>query len=100
MTIRRDTMPCLCGARAHWDAEASKVRYFASFEGRDEWVEITGEEFSRLTQHYAQDAIDFAVDAIASTLERVNSAMEEFMTFRKAMEAMMPRPKASEDKEN
>jgi hypothetical protein len=91
VTSRRDTMPRLCGASAHWDAEGSKVRYFAIFDGDDECVEVTGEEFSRLTQHYAQDAIDFAVDSIATTLERVNAAMEEFMTFRKAMEGMMPR---------
>ena len=91
MTARRDAMPCLVSARAHWDAEAGKVCYFAGFEGGDEWVEVTGEEFSRLTQHYAQDAIDFACDAIATTLEHVNNAMEEFMTLRKAMESMMPR---------
>lgn len=100
MTARREAMPCLNNAAAHWDAEAVKVRYFASFEGSDEWVEITGEEFSQLTQLYAQQAIDVICDAVGSTLDRVNAAMEEFAIFRKAMEAMLPRQHAPEDKEN
>jgi hypothetical protein len=93
-------MPRLCGASAHWDAEAGKVCYFAGFEGSDEWIEVTGEEFAQLTRLYTQEAIDFACDAIGSTVERVNAAMEEFSIFRKAMEAMMPRQRSPEDKEN
>lgn len=96
MTALRDTLPCLVGASAHWDAEGNKVRYFAMFDGGKEWVEVTGDEFSRLTQHYAQDAIDYAVESITSTLEKLNSAMDEFSTFRNAMEGMMPRRSAPE----
>lgn len=100
MTARREGMPSLNGTSAHWDAEASKVRYFANFEGTDDWVEITGEDFSHLSRHYVRETVDFICDAIASTVERVNSAMEEFMVFRKAMEAMMPKKPSPEDKEN
>jgi hypothetical protein len=108
MTARRESMPCLSGARAHWDAEAQRVRYFASFEGapddaddaENEWIEIPAEDFARLTNLYAQEAIDYICHAVTSTLEHVNSAMEEFMVFRKAMEAMMPRQSAPEDKGN
>jgi hypothetical protein len=101
MTQRRDSMPCLNGTSAHWDAEAGKVRYYASFDGSDEWIEVPGEDFARLTHLHAQEAIDVICDAITSTLDRVNTAMEEFMVFRKVLEAMMPRPaSAPEDKEN
>lgn len=108
MTARRESMPCLNGAEARWDAEASKVRYYARFEGADEksdeasdeWIEVPPEDFARLTHLYAQETIDYVCHAISSTLDRVNVAMEEFMVFRKAMEAMMPRQRAPEDKEN
>jgi hypothetical protein len=100
MTQRRETMPCLNGASAHWDAEASQVRYYANFDGSDEWVEVPGEDFARLTQHYTQEAIELVCHAVTSTLDRVNTAMEEFMVFRKAMEAMMPRQSTPEGREN
>lgn len=100
MTQRRDSMPYVNGTSAHWDAEASKVRYFASFDSTDDWIEITGEDFSHLSRHFAQGTIDVICDAVASTLEHVNAAMEEFMIFRKAMEAMMPKKVSPEDKEN
>jgi hypothetical protein len=100
VTARFDSMPFLSAARAHWDAEGRRVRYLASFDGTDEWIEISGEDFSRLTQFYAQEAIDVICDSIASTLDRVNAAMEEFTIFRKAMEAMIPRQGTPEGKEN
>lgn len=100
MTARRDSMPSLNGASAHWDAEADKVRFYANFDGSDEWIEIPGEDFTRLTQLHAQEAIEVICGAITSTLDRVNTAMEEFMIFRKAMEAMMPRHSTPEGKEN
>jgi hypothetical protein len=107
VTARREVLPRLTNATAHWDAEAARVRYFANFNDSDEWIEVTGEEFSQLTRLYAQQAIDVIsmragsiCAAVGSTLERVNAAMEEFAIFRKAMEAMMPKKAAPEDKEN
>jgi hypothetical protein len=100
MTARRESMPTLSGARAHWDTEAQRVRYFASFEGaneEDEWIEVPADDFARLTHLYAQETVDHICYAITSTLERVNNAMEEFLVFRKAMEAMMPRPSPAEE---
>ncbi len=95
MTQRREAMPCLSGASAHWDAGGGKVRYFANFEGTDEWIEVPGEDFSRLTQLFAQMTIDVICDAITSTLDRVNAATEEFVTFRKAVEEMYERQRAT-----
>jgi hypothetical protein len=91
-------MPLLSGTAAHWDAEASKIRYYANFDGTDEWVEVSGEDFSHLSRHFAREAVDVICDAVSSTIERLNAAMEEF--FRKAMEALMPRPAPPEEREN
>ena len=102
MTARCETMPCLVDARAHWDAEASRVRYFASFDGSDEWVEVPGEDFARLVQLYSQEAIDAICNAITETLDNVKSTLSEFMAFRQEMEklAQMTRPSAPEGTEN
>ncbi len=103
MTARRETMACLSAADARWDAEAGKVRYFACFEGTEEWIEVPGEDFDRLTRLLAQEAIGFVCDSVSTTLDRVNGAMEKFMDLRKTMEAMMPKPTSApppEDKEN
>ena len=102
MTARQESMPLLCAACARWDAEASRVRYFASFEGAtdDEWVEVPAEDFERLTRLYAQEAVDYACDAVATTLEHVNLAMQELAVFRRILEEMAPRVPHSEDREN
>lgn len=100
MTARRESMPLLNGTAAHWDADATKVRYYANFDGSDDWVEITGEDFSHLSRHFARETVDVICDAVSSTIERLNAAMEEFAIFRKAMEALMPRPVPGQEREN
>lgn len=88
MTARRESMPSLAAAAARWDAEAGKVRYYACFDGTDEWIEVTGEDFDRLTRLFAQEAIDVVCEAITSTLERVKDTLEEFSSFREQMEKL------------
>lgn len=102
MTARQESMPCLNGARAQWDAEAERVRYYANFDGTDEWVEIPGEDFSRLVKLYSQEAIDAICNAITGTLDNVKATLAEFMSFRQEMEklAQMTRPSAPEGTEN
>ena len=102
MTARVESMPCLNGARARWDADKSQVRYYANFEGTDEWVEILGEEFDRLVKLYAQEAIDAISDAVMGTLESVRATLADFTAFRQEMEKLsqMTRPPAPEGAEN
>jgi hypothetical protein len=101
MTARQESMPCLNGSRAQWDAETERVRYFANFDGTDEWIEIPGED-SRLVQLYSQEAIDAICNAITGTLDNVKATLAEFMTFRQEMEKLsqMTRPSAPEGTEN
>src|SRR5262245_42065083 len=100
MTQRRVSMPLLNDVSAHWDAEQCKVCYYANFDGTDEWVEITGEDFSLLSLHYARETADIICDAVSATIDRLNEAMEEFAIFRRALEAIMPRPPSPGEKEN
>lgn len=102
MTARQESMPCLNGARARWDEEANKVRYYANFEGTDDWVEIPGEDFSRLVQLYSQESIDAICNAITGTLDNVKATLAEFTAFRQEMEKLsqMTRPSAPEGTEN
>jgi hypothetical protein len=88
VTVRRASMPSLSAADARWDAEAGKVCYFACFEGTDEWIEISAEDFDRLTRLFAQEAIDVVCEAISSTLEHVKDTLEEFSSFREQMEKL------------
>ena len=102
MTARQESMPCLNGARARWDTEADKVRYYANFDGTDDWIEIPGEDFSRLVQLYSQEAIDAICNTITGTLDNVRATLAEFTAFRQEMEkfAQMTRPSAPEGTEN
>lgn len=102
MTARQESMPCLNGARARWDEGASKVRYYANFEGTDDWVEIPGEDFSRLVQLYSQESIDAICNAITGTLDNVKATLAEFTAFRQEMEKLsrMTQPPAPEGTEN
>ena len=102
MTARVESMPCLNGAKARWDAETQRVRYFANFEGTDEWIEVMGEEFDRLLKLYAQEAIDGISDAIMGTLENVRAVLTDFTAIRQEMEKLsqMTRPPAPEGAEN
>ena len=103
MTQRRDSMPCLSAASARWDAEAEKIRYFASFDGSEEWIEVSGKDFSRLTRIHAREALDVICDTIASTLDRVNEVLGELTTFRKTMEELYMQqksPSSDEAQEN
>jgi len=100
VTTRSEALPCLNGTEARWDADGGRVRYYARFDGTDEWVEVSGEDFSHLSRHFARETVDVICDAVSSTIERLNAAMEEFAIFRKAMEALMPRPAPPEEREN
>ena len=88
MTARRESMPCLIDARAHWDAEASCVRYYANFEGTDEWIEVPGEDFTRLVQLYSQEAINGICHSITSTLDNVQATLADFSAFREGLEKL------------
>ena len=88
MTARRESMPCLSDARAHWDVETGKVRYYAAFEGSEEWIEVPGEDFSRLVQLYSQEAINAICHSITSTLENVQSTLADFSAFREGLEKL------------
>ena len=88
MTARQESMPCLNGARARWDEEAHKVRYYANFEGTDEWIEVPGEDFTRLVQLYSQEAINGICHSITSTLENVQATLAEFSAFRDGLEKL------------
>lgn len=100
MTLRRESMPTLVCARAHWDPDASKVRYYAQFESSDEWIEVTGEDFDRLTRLFAQEAIDMCCCAITETLDDVRSTLGEFSAFREGLEKLSDMTKARESKED
>lgn len=102
MTARQESLPCLNGARARWDADAGRVRYFANFEGTDDWSEVPGEDFSRLVQLYSQEAIDAICNAITGTLDDARATLAQFMAFRQEMEKLsqMTRPPAPEGAEN
>lgn len=81
----------LVAASARWDASASKVRYYAAFEGAgedDEWIEVPAEDFDRLTRLFAQESIDVICHEIASTLENVKSTLGEFTAFREGLEKL------------
>lgn len=88
MTARRESMPCLSDARAHWDADAHIVRYYAAFEGSEEWIEVPGEDFSRLVQLYSQEAINAICHSITSTLDNVQSTLADFSAFREGLEKL------------
>lgn len=91
MTARQESMPCLIQAMARWDADASKVRYFASFEGANEeqtWVEVPAEDFDRLTRLFAQEAIDGVCHQIYETMDQVKSTLEDFTAFREGLEKL------------
>ncbi len=88
MTQRSESLPQLSDVRATWDAEAGKVRYSACFEGTDDWIEIPGEDFERLTRLFAQESIDFICDSIVTTLDRVKATLDDFGTFRDQMEKL------------
>lgn len=88
MTARQESMPCLNGARAQWDAEADRVRYYANFDGTDEWIEVPGEDFSRLVQLYSQEAINAICHSITSTLDNVQTTLAEFTAFREGLEKL------------
>lgn len=94
MTARRESMPCLTDARAHWDADASKVRYYASFEGSDEWIEVAGEDFDRLTRLFAQEAIDTICNEVTSTLDHLKATLADFSAFREGLEKLSDMTKA------
>lgn len=89
MTIRSESMPCLADVVARWDAEARKVRYYASFEGADEsdhWVEVPAEDFTRLTHLFTREAIEAACHQIYETLEHVKVVLTDFASFREGLE--------------
>ena len=81
-------MPMLVGASAHWDASALKVRYYANFEGTENWIEVPAEDFDRLTHLFAQEAIDVVCEAITETLDGVRTTLAEFSAFREGLEKM------------
>jgi hypothetical protein len=81
-------MPALSSASARWDAEATKVRYYASFEGTAEWIEVPPEDFDRLTRLFAQEAIDVICEAISTTLNDVRTTLAEFSAFREGLEKL------------
>lgn len=91
-TVRRESMPVLVRAAAHWDAEASKVRYYACFEGANDddakWTEVPGEDFDRLTRLFAQEAIDIVCHEVVETLEHLKATLEEFSAFREGLEKL------------
>ena len=94
-------MPCLTDARAHWDAEGSRVRYYAAFEGTGEWIEVPGEDFSRLVQLYSQEAIGVICDTITGTLDDVRATLAEFAAFREGLEKLSDMTRArAEGSEN
>ena len=86
MTLRRESMPTLVCSRAHWDPDASKVRYYAQFESSDEWIEIPGEDFDRLTRLFSQEAIDMCCCAITETIDDVRETLGEFSALREGLE--------------
>jgi len=88
MTARSESMPQFSEARAQWDAEQGKVRYFACFEGADEWVEVPGEDFDRLTRLFVQESIDFVCESIVTTLDHVKATLDDFAAFRDQMEKL------------
>jgi hypothetical protein len=86
MTLRMDSMPALSGTRANWDAELSKVRYYANFEGSDDWIEVPGEDFDRLTRLYATEAIDMVCFSITQAIENIKGVLGEFSAFKEGLE--------------
>ena len=81
-------MPCLSDARAHWDADTGTVRYYAKFEGTEEWIEVPGEDFARLVQLYSQEAVNAICYSITSTLDNVQSTLADFSAFREGLEKL------------
>jgi len=45
MTARQESMPA--------DVDVAKVRYYANFEGTEQWIEVPPEDFNRLTRLFA-----------------------------------------------
>ena len=88
MTLRRESMPTLACARAHWDPDTAKVRYYAQFESSDEWIEVPGEDFDRLTRLFSQEAIDMCCCAITETIDDVRNTLGEFSAFREGLEKL------------
>jgi hypothetical protein len=88
-------MPCLAGVDARWDKLASRVRYYGLFEGSDDAVEISPEDFERLSRLFTQEAIDTICEAVTDTLERANAAIGEFATLRKTMQELYERAVAA-----
>lgn len=84
-------LPALVDAVARWDDEAQKVRYYATFDETDAWVEISGEEFSNVTRANVQDAVVAISHHVGETLSRVQEVLDEFGTFREKMEDMFGR---------
>lgn len=108
MTARQESMPCLVQAIARWDADKSKVCYFASFEGvggdgDDEahWVEVPAEDFDRLTRLFTQEAIDAVCHQIYETMDQVKSTLEDFSAFREGLEKLSAMTRSRvDDQEN
>jgi len=101
MTTRRESMPCLVQAVARWDAGENKVRYYAAFEGtadEEEWIEVPGEDFDRLTRMFTQEAVDAICHEVVETLDHVKSTLAEFSAFREGLEKLsdMTRSRAEE----
>jgi len=86
MTLRRESMPVLCGTRAHWDVELSKVRYYAGFEGSDDYVEVSAEDFDRLTRLFATEAIDMCCYAVTQTIDDIKAVLTDFSAFKDGLE--------------
>lgn len=86
MTLRRESMPALVCVRAHWDADASKVRYYAQFESSDGWIEVPPEDFDRLTRLFAQEAIDMCCCSITETLDNLRETLGEFSGLKEGLE--------------
>jgi hypothetical protein len=88
-------MPALVCARAHWDPDTAKVRYYAQFESSDAWIEIPGEDFDRLTRLFAQEAIDMCCCTITETIDDVRETLGEFAAFREGLEKLTGMTKPS-----
>jgi hypothetical protein len=84
-------MPGVAGVDARWDASASRIRFYALFEGSEEVVEIAPEDFERLSRLFTQESIDTICEAVTDTLERLNVVLGEFMALRKTMQEMYDR---------
>jgi len=81
-------LPILGDAVARWDADARKVRYYATWDDTDAWVEICAEEFANVTRANVQDAVVAIGHHVDETLTHVRETLADFMAFRKTMEKM------------